>query len=451
MSLQKGRSPRLTSNHRVELFQDTQSDKLLPHYKMLTTMPDIPVKPKLFQFKIDHRKSALYELSSIELSQTQMINVDYDMGMPLDMINREVYALQPLGNGKGLEDERELNKQLEEMRLTLFDEQDRFILSDSNSYDTPMKPPKGGKDGGVMPQKLPAKYRCVDREQQWGQDMKDPLAVRQLSEITGADELIMTTEDKKEKESKRAKAIQQIEKRFETVRHIKEGIQKFSHNPNVVATKVFDFLPMIKLLPNNTAVIVCDDVIEQEGSDRTKTAENNDFMLYEFEEKPEEGQSKQIGDLQKSALYRFKSSAPVPDTILKSTLGKRRSVTQVATLYEHVRDYVLNKIEPMNQSSMPLQSNDFLIMAPNLSKDGNAIHYIPITSKFTLQKKRQGANQKKFDDVGNVIVYSGQTAQSIVLSSRGYTKKEVDSNNEILKNLNVRFSVTIMTPIIELD
>lgn len=58
-------------------------------------LPEIPVKPKLFQYKIDYKKSAEYEFSSVEINQDQLINVDYDIGIPLDLIDRDVFLLDP--------------------------------------------------------------------------------------------------------------------------------------------------------------------------------------------------------------------------------------------------------------------------------------------------------------------------------------------------------------------
>jgi hypothetical protein len=53
---------------RIPLFQNQQSDKFLPHYKLECKLPDIPVRAKLFHYKIDYKKPAEYELSSVELT-----------------------------------------------------------------------------------------------------------------------------------------------------------------------------------------------------------------------------------------------------------------------------------------------------------------------------------------------------------------------------------------------
>jgi hypothetical protein len=54
---------------RIELFQNVSQDKFLPHYKMAYELPDIPVRAKLFNYRIDHKKYAAYELSTVELAQ----------------------------------------------------------------------------------------------------------------------------------------------------------------------------------------------------------------------------------------------------------------------------------------------------------------------------------------------------------------------------------------------
>ena len=62
---------------------------------MAYSLPDIPIKPKLFRYKIDTKKSYQYELSSVELNQENLINVDYNMGMQIDLIDRDVYLPFP--------------------------------------------------------------------------------------------------------------------------------------------------------------------------------------------------------------------------------------------------------------------------------------------------------------------------------------------------------------------
>lgn len=53
------------------------------------------MKPKLFRYKIESKKAYQYELSSVELNQEHIINVDYNMGIPIDLIDRDVFLPFP--------------------------------------------------------------------------------------------------------------------------------------------------------------------------------------------------------------------------------------------------------------------------------------------------------------------------------------------------------------------
>ena len=57
-------------------------------------LPDIPVRAKLFNYQIDHKKYASYEMSTVELLAEQSLNIDFDMGMPLDLIDRDLYKAE---------------------------------------------------------------------------------------------------------------------------------------------------------------------------------------------------------------------------------------------------------------------------------------------------------------------------------------------------------------------
>jgi hypothetical protein len=58
-------------------------------------LPDVPVKPKLYRYKMDSTKSYKYEMSSIELNREHPINVDWNMGMGIELIDRDVYLPFP--------------------------------------------------------------------------------------------------------------------------------------------------------------------------------------------------------------------------------------------------------------------------------------------------------------------------------------------------------------------
>jgi hypothetical protein len=202
----------------------------------------------------------------------------------------------------------------------------------------------------------------------------------------------MTTTERTKRRELRDDAISQIEKRFTTSKKVKIGVQKPGY-AGVYATKVFDFIPNVKLLVNKTALVQCDDVIEKELSGKQSIG-NNDFMLHQFKDSQAEDTKLQL-DLHRSALYKFYESQPLPREVLRSLQGdKRVDNTEVdrAVCFEHVRDFVLNKVEPHEQQGkdLILQANDFLVMASksilhsSTSVECEPVYYIPITSKISL-------------------------------------------------------------------
>ena len=99
----------------------------MPHYKFDLQLPDIPIKAKLFTFKIDQKKGAEYELSQVEVNQEQILNVDYDMGMGLDLIDRGIYQVDPEIDPSKIQipaDVQALKDKIEELRLSLLDDRD---------------------------------------------------------------------------------------------------------------------------------------------------------------------------------------------------------------------------------------------------------------------------------------------------------------------------------------
>jgi hypothetical protein len=77
----------------------------------------------------------------------------------------------------------------------LFTEKDKFILSEKSMFDSPERPKNNAtaKSG-----KLPSRYTLIDKVHKWGNDIKDPLAVRQLAEPEHSDdEIIMTNSNKR--------------------------------------------------------------------------------------------------------------------------------------------------------------------------------------------------------------------------------------------------------------
>jgi hypothetical protein len=97
----------------------------------------------------------------------------------------------------------------------LLEDRDQFLVSESNTWVDPSKRESEGAGlNGLLPTKLPAKHRLIHRKGNWGRNMKDQLAVRDISELEGYEEQIITTTDKAQKLRNREKAIQKIERRF---------------------------------------------------------------------------------------------------------------------------------------------------------------------------------------------------------------------------------------------
>ena len=128
---------------------------------MESRLPDIPVRAKLFNYHIDHKKYAAYEMSTVELLAEQSLNMDFDMGVPLDLIDRDIYKSESLP------------EQLEGLKLQCFDERDNFILSDKDGFEGPIK--KIANEG-TLPMKLPSRYRVVQREEKWGRESKNTVS-----------------------------------------------------------------------------------------------------------------------------------------------------------------------------------------------------------------------------------------------------------------------------------
>lgn len=96
--------------------------------------PDIPVGPKLFKYRLDTLNLASqYEFSTIELNQEHPILVDINMGMRINLVDREIYAINPT-NAHSQKPVAEGNIKLaEELRRTCLSERDRFLLSDKDT------------------------------------------------------------------------------------------------------------------------------------------------------------------------------------------------------------------------------------------------------------------------------------------------------------------------------
>lgn len=143
----------------------------------------------------------------MELNQEHIINVDYNMGMPIDLIDRDVLlpfpkALQPelsFGGVKREEDpaqkEREA-KELAALREQFLDEKDRFLLSDRATFEVEerllQQPEKKFK--------IPARYEIIDKVNKWGVDIRNPIAVRKNDDKMETKSVFTTEKDKGKRE-----------------------------------------------------------------------------------------------------------------------------------------------------------------------------------------------------------------------------------------------------------
>lgn len=81
---------------RNKQFQEAEADCFQPRYQLQCAYPDIPAKPKLFKYRLDtFDQTAKYEFSTIELNQDHQILVDYNMGIRVDLVDKEIYQVNP--------------------------------------------------------------------------------------------------------------------------------------------------------------------------------------------------------------------------------------------------------------------------------------------------------------------------------------------------------------------
>ena len=58
--------------------------------------PYVPVEPKLFNYRLNTDEAASkYEYSCVELNQVHQIYVDFNMGMRIDLVDKEKYQVNP--------------------------------------------------------------------------------------------------------------------------------------------------------------------------------------------------------------------------------------------------------------------------------------------------------------------------------------------------------------------
>ena len=81
---------------RNKLLQEQDPDCFHPRYELGYLQPHVPVDPKLFTYRLNTDDAASkYEYSSIELTQPHQIYVDYNMGIRIDLVDKEKYQVNP--------------------------------------------------------------------------------------------------------------------------------------------------------------------------------------------------------------------------------------------------------------------------------------------------------------------------------------------------------------------
>lgn len=161
--------------------------------------------------ELDNSNDNKYRMSAIELMQDHTYYTDFDLNLNLNLVDREIYSTR-----KGIIIFKVLD--IEE-NLT---EKDKYLLSSSNAVQRPH-----GSLSGLNRPKLTQKDKMYDKKNQWGENVTDPLAVRNLAQ-QDADNIIMTNEeDSKHKDQEIAKISQSFEDNKEVVEMAKPS------NPNV--------------------------------------------------------------------------------------------------------------------------------------------------------------------------------------------------------------------------
>ena len=104
--------------------------------------PYVPVEPKLFTYRLNTDGAASkYEYSCVELNQPHQLQVDYNMGMRIDLVDKEKYQVNPqqqrqmlLGEQAPVKNEEDVTeKMLEGLKAKLLSTRDRFILSSKDT------------------------------------------------------------------------------------------------------------------------------------------------------------------------------------------------------------------------------------------------------------------------------------------------------------------------------
>ncbi len=103
--------------------------------------------------------------------------------------------------------------------------------------------------------KISARYKLVDKVEQYGQYIQDPLAIRALEANNSDEEIVQTAPEDKHK---RELAIKKINRTFERIKKIVPGIEKEGSGGKVTAEKVLEFLPFEELMAHDYQMAVFD-------------------------------------------------------------------------------------------------------------------------------------------------------------------------------------------------
>ena len=78
------------------MFQEQDVDCFHPRFQLSFMHPYVPVEPKLFTYRLNTDQAASkYEYNCVELNQPHQIYVDYNMGMRVDLVDKEKYQVNP--------------------------------------------------------------------------------------------------------------------------------------------------------------------------------------------------------------------------------------------------------------------------------------------------------------------------------------------------------------------
>ena len=126
---------------RNKMFQEQDPDCFHPRFELSFMHPHVPVEPKLFSYRLNTDNAASkYEYSSVELNQTHQILVDYNMGMRVDLVDKDKYQVNPhqqpkllLGDSTATHEEDITDEQLESLKRKLLSSRDKFLLSNQET------------------------------------------------------------------------------------------------------------------------------------------------------------------------------------------------------------------------------------------------------------------------------------------------------------------------------